>query len=75
MSQSTGKYLIVIGLVILTFGISIYFMGDKLRWLGRLPGDIRIEKENLKFFFPITTMILLSALLNLIIYLFRKFLG
>lgn len=75
MSQTTGKYLIVIGLIFAALGIIVYFLSDKLHWLGRLPGDIRIEKENFRFYFPITTMIILSALLNLIIVLVRKFFG
>ena len=75
MSQTTGKYIIIIGMVVVSIGIIVYFLSDKLHWLGRLPGDIRIEKENLKFYFPITTMIILSALLNLIIVLVRKFFG
>ncbi|MDQ6757673.1 MAG: DUF2905 domain-containing protein, partial [Bacteroidota bacterium] len=44
-------------------GVIIYFFHDKLNWLGKLPGDIRIEKENFKFYFPITTMIILSITL------------
>ena len=75
MSQTTGKYLIVIGVVVVIAGIIIYFLSDKLHWLGRLPGDIRIEKENFRFYFPIMTMIILSALLNLVIVLVRKFFG
>jgi len=75
MSQTTGKYIIIIGMVVVALGIVVYFLSDKLHWLGRLPGDIRIEKENFKFYFPITTMIILSALLNLIIVLIRKFFG
>lgn len=74
MSQNTGKYIIIAGLILLVLGSVVYFLGDKLHWLGRLPGDIRVEKENFKFFFPITTMILLSGLLNLIIFLVRKIL-
>ena len=75
MSQTTGKYLIITGLVLVVLGIVIYFLSDKLHWLGRLPGDIRIEKENFRFHFPITTMIILSVLLNLIIVLVRKLIG
>ena len=75
MSQVTGKYLILFGLAVVLIGIVIYFFSDKLHWLGRLPGDIRIEKENFKLYFPITTMLLLSGLLNLIIWLIRRFLG
>lgn len=75
MSQNTGKYIIIAGLILLVLGTVVYFLGDKLHWLGRLPGDIRVERENFKFFFPITTMILLSGLLNLIIFLARKILN
>ena len=75
MSQVTGKYLIIIGLLVALVGIAVYFLSDKLHWLGRLPGDIRVEKENFRFYFPITTMLLLSGLLNLLIWLFRKFMN
>lgn len=74
MSQNTGKFIIIAGLILVVLGTLVYFLGDKLQWLGRLPGDIRVEKENFKFFFPITTMIILSGLLNLIIFVVRKIL-
>ncbi len=71
MHQS-GKYVIILGILIIGIGLIIYFFGDKLNWLGHLPGDIRVERENFRFYFPITTMILLSALISLIIFLIRK---
>ena len=74
MDRNTGKYIIVFGLVIILTGILIYFFHDKLRWIGRLPGDIRIEKENTRFYFPITTMIVFSLLLTLLLNLVKKFL-
>ncbi|HEY6978676.1 MAG TPA: DUF2905 domain-containing protein [Chitinophagaceae bacterium] len=74
MNQDTGKYIIIIGAAIIIIGLLIYFFHDKLNWIGRLPGDIRIEKENFHFYFPITTMILLSVLLSAILWLIRKFL-
>lgn len=74
MEQNTGKYIILFGAIIVIVGIIIYFFGDKLHWIGRLPGDIRIEKENTRFYFPITTMILFSVLLTIIVNLLRKFL-
>lgn len=62
--------------------IGIVFLFLALLWpvivklpLFRLPGDIVIDKPNFKFFFPITSMILLSILLSLILWLFRKFFG
>ena len=70
--QQFGKILITIGIIILIVGIILLFFGDKLSFLGRLPGDIRIEKENFRFYFPITTMILLSAVLSLILWIIHK---
>jgi hypothetical protein len=67
-----GKILIITGIIIFVAGLIIYFAGDKLGWIGRLPGDIRIEKENSRFYFPITTMILLSILLSVIMWIIRK---
>jgi hypothetical protein len=73
MNPETGKYLIAAGFIILLAGIVIYFFHDKLHWIGRLPGDIRIEKENFRFYFPITTMIIFSLLLTLILRIIRRF--
>jgi NADH:ubiquinone oxidoreductase subunit 6 (subunit J) len=69
----SGKYIIGAGLIIVLIGTIIYFFGDKLSWIGRLPGDIRIEKENFKLYFPITTLLIMSILLNVIIWLIKKF--
>jgi H+/Cl- antiporter ClcA len=73
MNNETGKWIIGIGAIIIVVGIIIYFFSDKLHWIGRLPGDIRIEKENFRFYFPIVTMILFSLLGTLILWLIRKF--
>ena len=72
MSTDIAKYIILAGILIVVAGVIIYFFHDHLRWLGRLPGDIRIEKENFSFYFPITTMILLSILLSIIFRVIRK---
>jgi hypothetical protein len=61
------------GLLLLGAGILWYFFSDKIQWLGKLPGDFRYEGENSKFYFPITTMLLISAVINLILWLIRKF--
>jgi H+/Cl- antiporter ClcA len=72
MNPQTGKYVIIAGIAIVVIGMLIYFFHDKLSWLGRLPGDIRIEKENSSFYFPITTMIIISIVLTLLVNLFRR---
>jgi len=71
--QPVGKYIVVIGILIVVVGLIVWFSGDKLNWFGNLPGDVRIEKKNVKIFAPFTTMLLLSALLSLLLWVFRKF--
>ncbi|QEC41233.1 DUF2905 domain-containing protein [Pseudobacter ginsenosidimutans] len=73
MNAETGKYIMITGVLILVIGAVIYFFHDKLHWIGRLPGDIRVERENFRFYFPITTMILLGLLASLVIRIFRKY--
>jgi hypothetical protein len=68
----SGKILITIGVILVITGLILYFAGGRLTWLGRLPGDIRIERENFKLYFPLTTMIILSLLLTLILWIIRK---
>ena len=66
-----GKVLIVLGVVIAGVGV-LLIMGDKIPWIGKLPGDIIIRKEKFTFYFPIVTCIILSILLTIIFSLFRK---
>jgi len=66
-----GKILIVVGLALVVAGLIIQFAPQAFSWFGKLPGDIRYEKGNMKFFFPITTMILVSVGISLLL----KFLG
>ena len=68
-----GKTIILIGLGVVLLGVIVYFFGDKLSWFGRLPGDVRIENENTKIYFPVTSMVLISVALNLIIWLVKKY--
>ena len=72
MNSETGKWIIAIGLFIVILGVVVYFFHGKLHWIGRLPGDIRIEKENFKFYFPIVTMIIFSLVITLIIQLIKR---
>ncbi len=74
MGPQTGKYIIVFGALVVVIGLIVYLFGDKLTWVGRLPGDIRVEKENFRFYFPITTMILFSVLVTVIVNIIRRFL-
>lgn len=68
----TGKYIFYAGLLMAAIGLVLWLAGDKLGWLGKLPGDIRIERENLKIYIPVTTMILVSVLVSVIIWLIKR---
>jgi hypothetical protein len=67
-----GKILVIIGILLVVAGLVVWFAGDKLSWIGHLPGDIRIEKENFRFYFPITTMIIISVVLSAILWIVSK---
>lgn len=69
--DSISKTLILLGAVLIGSGLLWYFTGGKIPF-GKLPGDIRIETGAVKFYFPLTTSILLSALVSFLLYLFRK---
>lgn len=66
-----GRALIVMGLILLAAGIVIS-LSSRSPWLGRLPGDIFVKRENFSFYFPLTTSILISVLISLLLWLFRK---
>jgi hypothetical protein len=68
----TGKYLILAGLLLVVAGAVVWLWGNKLHWIGRLPGDIRIERENVRIYVPLATMLLASVLLSLILWIVRK---
>jgi hypothetical protein len=67
-----AKTLIIIGAVLVVLGLLWQIAGRHLP-LGRLPGDIRIETENVRFYFPIVTCIVISAVASLIMYVWRLF--
>ncbi|MHB8111065.1 MAG: DUF2905 domain-containing protein [Syntrophorhabdaceae bacterium] len=66
-----GKMLIILGIVLVILGLAITY-GPRIPWLGRLPGDILIKRENFTFYFPVVTSIIISIILSLILFIFRK---
>jgi hypothetical protein len=70
-SPSIGTLLIVLGIGLAIVGLLVSVGG--FGWFGRLPGDIRIERETTRIYFPLASMILISVVLNLIFYLVRRF--
>jgi len=68
-----GKSLIAIGIFISFIGLIFYLFGDKLGFLGHLPGDFKYESKNINFFSPITSMLVISLSLSLIINIIMRF--
>jgi uncharacterized protein HemY len=66
-----GKTLIYLGLVLVVLGLIVSFVG-KIPWFGHLPGDIYIQRGRFTFYFPLTTCILISVIITLVLYLFRR---
>jgi hypothetical protein len=71
MDNDLGRVLIISGLLLVGIGLFVTF-GGKFDFLGKLPGDIRIERENFSFFFPLGTCLLISLLLSLFLWLFKR---
>ncbi|CAI9085292.1 DUF2905 domain-containing protein [Candidatus Methylacidiphilum fumarolicum] len=69
--QEIGKILVFLGIFLIVIGL-IIGLGFGKGWIGRLPGDIKIEKGNFTFYFPLTTSILISIILSFIFWLIRK---
>jgi len=66
-----GKLLILLGVLIIVIGL-LLLIGERIPWVGRLPGDLIIKREKFTFYFPIATSILISIILTLLFTLFRK---
>ena len=71
MPGSFGNWLIIGGILLLVTGLLVN--SGLLSWFGRLPGDIRVERDDVHFYFPIVSMLVVSAVLSLVVYLFGRF--
>ncbi len=67
--------MVILGLVIAGVGLLLWLVGPRLDWFGRLPGDVRVERPGFKVFAPFTTMLLLSVLFSLVLWVVRRFFG
>jgi hypothetical protein len=70
--QGLGRMLIVFGVLLVLVGLFLTTAGRLPGGLGRLPGDIYVRRNGFSFYFPLTTCIIISAILSLLAYLFRR---
>jgi len=66
-----GKVLILVGLLLVVLGV-IFSLGARIPWLGQLPGDVIFRRGNLTVYFPLATSLLISVMLTLVLYLFKR---
>lgn len=71
--ENLGKIFVSLGALLIIVGLALWLVADKLSWVGRLPGDIRIERPGLQFYAPLMTSLLLSVGLTLVLWLFNRF--
>ncbi len=69
--SSAGPLLVTLGVGLVILGLLAW--SGALSWFGRLPGDIRVERETVRVYFPITSMLIVSVVLSLVLYLVRRF--
>lgn len=73
MTPQLGKIIVVLGLLLVVLGLFLWLGGGSwLSWFGRLPGDIRVERPGFRFYAPIVSMLLVSLLLSLLLWLVRR---
>jgi hypothetical protein len=72
--ESTGKLIVTIGIILVIVGLCFWLFGDRLGWLGNLPGDIRIERLGFTLYIPLTSMCIVSVVLSLVLSLVVRFL-
>lgn len=70
--SGAGPLLVAIGIVLILIGLLLW--SGSLSWFGRLPGDIRIERDSVRVYIPLVSMLLVSVVLSLVLYLVRRFL-
>ncbi len=71
MTGGLGRFLVVAGLVIVAVGFTL-LVAERVPWLGRLPGDIRIERGHWRFYVPLATSLLISLIVTILLNLFRR---
>ena len=66
-----GKALVLLGILLTVVGV-LMLLASRVSWIGRLPGDVHVQRDNWSFYFPITTSIVISVVISLLLYLFGR---
>jgi hypothetical protein len=69
--KTIGRYLLATGVLLSILG-GLFLLSEKIPWIGHLPGDIHVERKNLRFYFPLGACIVLSVILSIVLWLVRR---
>jgi hypothetical protein len=72
LMQEVGRFVVIIGLLLVVAGVILWRFPSLLSWMGKLPGDISVQKGNFSFYFPVITCIVVSLVVTLLSWLFRR---
>jgi hypothetical protein len=72
LMQEVGRFVVIIGLLLVVAGVILWRFPSLLSWMGKLPGDISVQKGNFSFYFPVVTCIVVSLVVTLLSWLFRR---
>jgi len=70
--QEIGKFVVILGVLLVVVGVLLWRFPGLFAWVGKLPGDIAVQKGNFSFYFPVVTCIVVSIILTLLSWLFRR---
>jgi hypothetical protein len=70
--QEIGKFVVILGVFLVVVGMILWRFPGLFGWVGKLPGDVSVQKGNFSFYFPIVTCIVVSIILTLLSWLFRR---
>ena len=72
LMQEVGRFVVIIGLLLVVAGVILWRFPSLLSWMGKLPGDISVQKGSFSFYFPVVTCVIVSIVVTLLSWLFRR---
>ena len=72
LMQEVGRFVVIIGVLLVVAGVILWRFPSLFGWMGKLPGDISVQKGNFSFYFPVVTCIIVSIVVTLLSWLFRR---
>jgi hypothetical protein len=72
LMQEVGRFVVIIGVLLVVVGLILWRFPSLFGWIGKLPGDISVQKGNFSFYFPVVTCIIVSLVVTLLSWLFRR---